>query len=274
MLDALSAGPTVACRARGRPPACRGRRPTASPSPSRSTASCGRDDDGRFALGAPARRARPGGGGERSRSPSWPGPPSSGCGPRRGSRCSSTCATATGAGASPRSTRRTSCARSCPSAPLLPLDRGSAGRALSRRGRSSRVGRERRGAGARRRVGERSGPSAPDGAVVAAVSVSGPIGRTTRQPGTRYGAAVLTAAGRDRSRVSHLIVGLWPHDQVRKPARSATRRRRPRPRGWRRSAPRRRRCRRASAPIRASPSGEPGEITSSSSWRSSIEPIR
>jgi DNA-binding IclR family transcriptional regulator len=34
------------------------------------------------------------------------------------------------------------------------------------------------------------------GAVVAAVSVSGPIERTTRQPGRRYGAAVVRAARR------------------------------------------------------------------------------
>jgi DNA-binding IclR family transcriptional regulator len=35
----------------------------------------------------------------------------------------------------------------------------------------------------------------PGGAVVAAVSVSGPIERTTRSPGRRYGAAVVEAAG-------------------------------------------------------------------------------
>jgi DNA-binding IclR family transcriptional regulator len=34
----------------------------------------------------------------------------------------------------------------------------------------------------------------PDGAVVAAVSVSGPIDRTTRDPGRRYGPAVVAAA--------------------------------------------------------------------------------
>jgi DNA-binding IclR family transcriptional regulator len=34
----------------------------------------------------------------------------------------------------------------------------------------------------------------PDGAVLAAVSVSGPVGRTSRQPGKRYGEAVLAAA--------------------------------------------------------------------------------
>ena len=45
-----------------------------------------------------------------------------------------------------------------------------------------------------------SPPSAPPwwaqgGEIVAAVSVSGPVGRTTRQPGSRYGAAVAAAAG-------------------------------------------------------------------------------
>jgi DNA-binding IclR family transcriptional regulator len=33
-----------------------------------------------------------------------------------------------------------------------------------------------------------------DGVVVAAVGVSGPVGRTSRRPGQRYGAAVVAAA--------------------------------------------------------------------------------
>nr|WP_283251008.1 IclR family transcriptional regulator C-terminal domain-containing protein [Rhabdothermincola salaria] len=53
-------------------------------------------------------------------------------------------------------------------------------------------------------VGERepgvASVSAPvldaDGRIVAAMSVSGPIGRTTRAPGRRYGAAVVAAARR------------------------------------------------------------------------------
>ena len=77
---------------------------------------------------------------------------------------------------------------------VLPLDRGSAGRVLAD------------GAPGRRRwvesVGEREAGVAsvsapvigPDGAVVAAISVSGPIERTTRQPGRRYGDAVVAAA--------------------------------------------------------------------------------
>ena len=39
-----------------------------------------------------------------------------------------------------------------------------------------------------------SAPVYLDGAVVAAVSVSGPIERTTRSPGARYGALVVEAA--------------------------------------------------------------------------------
>lgn len=76
---------------------------------------------------------------------------------------------------------------------VLPLDRGSAGKVLA-----GEVGRP----GWVQSVGEReagvasvSAPvTGPDGAVVAAVSVSGPIGRTTRQPGRRYGNAVVAAA--------------------------------------------------------------------------------
>jgi DNA-binding IclR family transcriptional regulator len=75
----------------------------------------------------------------------------------------------------------------------LPLDRGSAGHALlgqaERRGWVESV--------AEREAGVAS-VSAPvrdgDGAVRAALGVSGPIERTTRSPGRRYGAAVVRAA--------------------------------------------------------------------------------
>jgi DNA-binding IclR family transcriptional regulator len=83
----------------------------------------------------------------------------------------------------------------------LPLDVGSAGRILS--------GRAGAGSGPAARgwaesVGEReagvasvsAGVLDADGAPVAAVSVSGPIERTTRHPGDRYGDAVLAAARR------------------------------------------------------------------------------
>lgn len=75
----------------------------------------------------------------------------------------------------------------------LPLDRGSAGRVL--RGDASPLDWIES-------VGEReagvASVSAPiidsSGMVRAAVSVSGPIERTTREPGTRYGSVVLDAA--------------------------------------------------------------------------------
>lgn len=77
----------------------------------------------------------------------------------------------------------------------LPLDVGSAGRVLSgdpeslRRGWAQSV--EEREPG----VASVSAPVSDEGgAVVAAVSVSGPIGRTTRSPGRRYASAVVEAA--------------------------------------------------------------------------------
>lgn len=77
---------------------------------------------------------------------------------------------------------------------VLPLDAGSAGKVLSgdpsaRRGWAESVGEREAG------VASVSAPVlGPDGSVVAAIGVSGPIPRTTRQPGRRYAAAVLRAA--------------------------------------------------------------------------------
>lgn len=76
----------------------------------------------------------------------------------------------------------------------LPLDRGSAGRVLSGQPVGSRGWIES--------VEERepgvASVSAPvhdaHGGVIAAVSVSGPVQRTTRAPGKRYGAACVSAA--------------------------------------------------------------------------------
>jgi DNA-binding IclR family transcriptional regulator len=76
----------------------------------------------------------------------------------------------------------------------LPLDRGSAGRVLRGSAASGWVESvEERQPG----VASVSAPVVdPSGRVVAAVSVSGPIDRTTRAPGRRYGAAVVEAATR------------------------------------------------------------------------------
>lgn len=82
-----------------------------------------------------------------------------------------------------------------PEGSLLPLAVGSAGRVLS--GETPR-------AGWLQSVGERepgvASVSAPvvaaDGSVAAAVSVSGPIERLSRQPGRRFGTAVIAAAAR------------------------------------------------------------------------------
>ncbi len=79
----------------------------------------------------------------------------------------------------------------------LPLEVGSAGKILG--GASGVAGR-----GWAESVGERqagvASASAPvrdaDGSVIAAVSVSGPIERTSRQPGRRYGRALVRAARR------------------------------------------------------------------------------
>ncbi len=80
-----------------------------------------------------------------------------------------------------------------PQGSLLPLDVGSAGRVLS--GEPSKLGWVQS-------IGEReagvASVSAPvvaaDGSTLAAVSVSGPIERLTRQPGKRFGGAVFAAA--------------------------------------------------------------------------------
>jgi DNA-binding IclR family transcriptional regulator len=76
----------------------------------------------------------------------------------------------------------------------LPMDKGSAGRALSgapdvlARGWTESV--EERELG----VASVSAPVYLDGAVVAALSVSGPIERTTRSPGELYASLVVDAA--------------------------------------------------------------------------------
>ena len=77
---------------------------------------------------------------------------------------------------------------------LLPLDVGSAGKVLRedvaalRRGWAESVEERQKG------VASVSAPVHEDGRLVAAVSVSGPVERTTRAPGRRYAKAVLEAA--------------------------------------------------------------------------------
>jgi DNA-binding IclR family transcriptional regulator len=91
----------------------------------------------------------------------------------------------------------------------LPLDLGSGGRVLSApvpgaAPGGSAAGGQGGGRGWVESVGERAPGVAsvsapvvdPSGRVVAAVSVSGPIDRTTRSPGRRYGAEVVEAAAR------------------------------------------------------------------------------
>lgn len=86
----------------------------------------------------------------------------------------------------------------------LPMDVGSAGRVLS-----GAVGR----GGWVESVGERApgvaSVSAPvrgdDGRPLAAISVSGPIERVTRQPGARFGASVVAAAGEVEAALRHQL---------------------------------------------------------------------
>jgi DNA-binding IclR family transcriptional regulator len=76
----------------------------------------------------------------------------------------------------------------------LPMDRGSAAKVLAsapvvlRRGWAESVEERERG------VASVSAPVYVDGRVVAAVSVSGPVERTSRQPGRKYAGHAMTAA--------------------------------------------------------------------------------
>ena len=83
-----------------------------------------------------------------------------------------------------------------PEGALLPLDRGSAGHVLAGGAGARAAGAwvasvEEREPG----VASVSAPvRAPDGEVLAAVSVSGPVERLSRRPGERFGPAVVAAA--------------------------------------------------------------------------------
>ena len=162
-----------------------------------------RDDDGRFALGAAARRRSAG---RRPRrcplAAAAPAGARPSCATRPARACSSTCATATGGSASPPLESPHGLRTIVPLGRRLPLDR-RVRRARSwpirplRRGigAAGPVGRERGRARGRRGVGVARRPGRARRRV-AAVSVSGPIERTTRQPGRRYGDAVVAAARR------------------------------------------------------------------------------
>ena len=77
---------------------------------------------------------------------------------------------------------------------VLPLDLGSAGQVLSGHPRAQRRGWAESVEEREKGVASVSAPVWRDGAVVAAVSVSGPVERTTRQPGRLYAKAVVVAA--------------------------------------------------------------------------------
>ena len=77
---------------------------------------------------------------------------------------------------------------------LLPLDVGSAGKILREDGAALKRGWAESVEERQRGVASVSAPVCRDGRVVAAVSVSGPLERTTRAPGRRYAKAVVAAA--------------------------------------------------------------------------------
>lgn len=91
-----------------------------------------------------------------------------------------------------------------PEGVLLPLGAGSAGHVLQ----GQRVGRQGWVESVEEREPGVCSVSAPvlgrQGEVLAAVSVSGPVGRLTRQPGRRFGAEVVAAADEVASSMLHV----------------------------------------------------------------------
>ena len=79
---------------------------------------------------------------------------------------------------------------------VLPLELGSAGKVLSGRHEAMRRGWAQSVEERETGVASVSAPVRREGQVVAAVSVSGPVERTTRSPGRRYAQAVMAAARR------------------------------------------------------------------------------
>jgi DNA-binding IclR family transcriptional regulator len=76
----------------------------------------------------------------------------------------------------------------------LPMDKGSAAKVLAGRAEVLQRGWAQSVEERERGVASVSAPVLVDGQVIAAVSVSGPIERTTRQPGRLYSSAVIAAA--------------------------------------------------------------------------------
>lgn len=81
-----------------------------------------------------------------------------------------------------------------PAGAVLPLDQGSAGAVLRGNSRALRRGWAQSVEEREPGVASVSAPVVCDGVVVAAVSVSGPVERTSRAPGRRYAPAVAAAA--------------------------------------------------------------------------------
>jgi DNA-binding IclR family transcriptional regulator len=91
---------------------------------------------------------------------------------------------------------------------VLPLDVGSAGKVLSGDADATLKGWAQSVEERQRGVASVSAPVRDAaGAIVGAVSVSGPIERTTRAPGRRYSRAVLTAAAEVEQVVQHQPAG-------------------------------------------------------------------
>ena len=91
-----------------------------------------------------------------------------------------------------------------PAGALLPLELGSAGRILTPGWKPT--GQRKWEASVEEREPGVASVSAPvfdaAGRIVAAVGISGPVGRTSRRPGPRYGPAVVAAAGRIESAIT------------------------------------------------------------------------
>ncbi len=102
---------------------------------------------------------------------------------------------------------------------ILPMDRGSAAKVLADDAPVPGPGWAQSVEERERGVASVSAPVVVGGSVVAAVSVSGPIERTTRQPGRRYATAVIDAA---RAVATALNAASDPIPSPVRPARAGT----------------------------------------------------